>query len=224
MLIGHRGYSAKFPENSMLAFRNVSTKMIEFDVRKTKDNIPIVIHDSTLERTTTGSGSVKEYSFEDLQKMSIKGSARESEYEKIPSLEQVFREFGSEYAYDIEIKSHDTAHLIVDAIKKSGIPYDNFLVTSFKWEEIEALRKLDSNIFTGLISVIRPARAIRRCKNIGCKVVVLNHRVISREIVKFAADRNIHVYAYTINTTEEMKRLFGYGVQAIITDNPNIMW
>ena len=217
MLIGHRGYSAKFPENTMLSFRNVHTRVIEFDVRKTKDDIPIVIHDSTLERTTTGTGSVKDYSFDELQKFSILKCA-----EKIPSLDQVLRTFGDDYSYDIEIKSHDMAHLVADAIHNSGISYEHFLVTSFKWEEIEALRRVDDKIFTGLISVIRPARAIRNAFKMGCKVVVLNHRIISREIVKYATDHNIDVYAYTVNDIDEMKKLFGYGVKAIVTDDPDI--
>ena len=219
MLIGHRGCSAKFPENTLLAFRHVKQNIIEIDVRKTKDDIPVVIHDSTLERTTTGSGSVKDHTWDELKQMSIQGCA-----EKIPSLDQVLNEFGSDYAYNIEIKTNNIANLIVDAIHESGIPYDNFLVTSFKWEEIKALRRIDDKIFTGLISVIRPGRAIRKAFELGCQVVVLNHRIINREIVKYAADRNIEVCAYTVNDPIEMKKLFGYGVHAIITDTPDITW
>ena len=73
MLISHRGFSAKFPENTLLAFRK-SNKFIEFDVRKTKDNIPIVIHDNTLDRTTNASGKVEDHTWDQIQKLTIRES------------------------------------------------------------------------------------------------------------------------------------------------------
>ncbi|APC25524.1 phosphodiesterase [Only Syngen Nebraska virus 5] len=206
-----------FPENTMVAFRHVIPKGIEFDVRKTKDNVPIVIHDNTLDRTTTFSGNVKDFTLKELSNLSIRKSS-----EKIPTLSQVLDEFKDEYIYDIEIKTCDTADLVVDAIQKSNIPYENFIVTSFKWGEIEKIREIDDKIPTGLISVIRPAKTIRKALEFGCKVVVLNYRLVSREIVEYAAARGIAVFAYTVNDLTDIKNLLSYGVKAIITDNPNI--
>ena len=217
MLISHRGFSAKFPENTLLAFRK-SNKFIEFDVRKTKDNIPIVIHDNTLDRTTNASGRVEDHTWDQIQKLTIREST-----EKIPSLDQVLAEFGTDFTYDIEIKSQKTSQLVVDAILKSGIPYDKILVTSFNWEEIKTIRKLDDNILTGLISLLRPKRAIRNCKELGCSHVVLHHHTISQQVVDYATDLGIKVYAYTANNIDDIRRLLGYGVAAIITDNPNIV-
>lgn len=218
MFIAHRGYSAMYPENTLQAFHAAKStprcSVIEFDVRKTKDNIPIVIHDSTLERTTTGHGSVKNFTYEELQKVSIKNSNQ-----KISSLRDVFSQIGSDMGYDIEIKTEDTASYVVDEIWRSGIPYKNILVTSFKWEEIEAVRKLDPSIHTGLISVIRPERAIRKCVLLGCPVVVLNHRVITKDLMKYAEENTIDVYAYTVNEKDLVNKLIHYGVKGIITDD-----
>jgi glycerophosphoryl diester phosphodiesterase len=216
MLISHRGFSAKFPENTLLAFRK-SNKFIEFDVRKTKDNIPIVIHDNTLDRTTNASGKVEDHTWDQIQKLTIRETT-----EKIPSLDQVLAEFGTDFTYDIEIKSRNTSQLVVDAILESGIPYDKILVTSFDWEEIKTIRKLDDNILTGLISLLQPKRAIRNCKELGCSHVVLHHHTISQQVVDYAIDLGIKVYAYTVNNIDDIHRLLGYGVAAIITDNPNI--
>ncbi len=216
MLISHRGYSAKFPENTMLAFRK-SNKFIEFDVRKTRDNVPIVFHDSTLDRTTGTSGKVTDHTWDQIQKITIRGCS-----EKIPSLNQVLSEFGNDFDYDIEIKTKKTAHLVVDAIHKSCIPYDKILVTSFVWEEIKSIRKLDGKIPTGLITLLRPERAIRKSKELGCSHVVLHHHTISQKTVDLATNLGIKVFAYTVNDIDEIRRLFGYGVSAIITDNPNI--
>ncbi|AGE56295.1 glycerophosphoryl diester phosphodiesterase [Paramecium bursaria Chlorella virus NE-JV-1] len=216
MLIGHRGHSMHFPENTMLAFKNVNSKSIEFDVRKTRDNIPVVLHDCTLERTTTGNGSIKDMDWNDLQKVSIRNTS-----ENIPSLERVFQELGSEYFYDVEIKTRDTASLVVDAIRASGIPKNNFLITSFKWDEIATVRELDEEIFTGLISVVRPALAIRKAFSIGCKVVVLNHRVVTKNLIRYASECDMKVFAYTVNDPIEIRKLFLFGVAAVITDDPN---
>ena len=213
MLIAHRGYSALYPENTMTSFRKARSKVIEFDVRKTLDNIPVVIHDHTLDRTTTGSGDVKKHTWEHIKDLHIKDCD-----DRVPSLDQVLQTFGDEYSYDIEIKSKDTAGVVVDSIQKSSLPYGNFLVTSFKWDEIKAIRKLNEHINTGLISLVRPERAIRECVRIGCEVVVLNHLVITRDVVRYAKERDIEVYAYTVNSADEARKLIQSGVSGIISD------
>ena len=106
----------------------------------------------------------------------------------------------------------------MDSIQKSSLPYGNFLVTSFKWDEIKAIRKLNEHINTGLISLVRPERAIRECVRIGCEVVVLNHLVITRDVVRYAKEHDIEVYAYTVNSADEARKLIQYGVSGIISD------
>ena len=218
MLIAHRGYSAKFPENTLTSFRKARSKVIEFDVRKTLDNIPVVIHDSTLDRTTTGTGDVKKHTWEHIQNLHIKGCE-----DRVPSLDQVLQTFGDEYSYDIEIKSSDTAEVVADSIRKSSLPYGNILVTSFKWDEIKSIRKIDDRINTGLISIIRPERAIRECVKNGCEVVVLNHIVITKGVVKYAKKNGVEVYAFTVNSADEARKLIDYGVSGIISDECDLL-
>ena len=218
MLIAHRGYSAMYPENTITAFRKARGKVVEFDVRKTLDNVPVVIHDRTLDRTTTGTGDVKKHTWEHIKDLHIKGCD-----ERVPSLDQVLQTFGDEYSYNIEIKSSDTADVVVDSIKKSALPYGNTLVTSFKWDEIKAVRKLDDRINTGLISIVRPERAIRECVRIGCEVAVLNHLIITRDVVNYAEKNGIEVYSFTINSVDEARKLIDYGVAGIISDDCDML-
>jgi len=218
MLIAHRGYSAMYPENTITAFRKARGKVVEFDVRRTLDNVPVVIHDRTLDRTTTGTGDVKKHTWEHIKDLHIKGCD-----ERVPSLDQVLQTFGDEYSYNIEIKSSDTADVVVDSIKKSALPYGNTLVTSFKWDEIKAVRKLDDRINTGLISIVRPERAIRECVRIGCEVAVLNHLIITRDVVNYAEKNGIEVYAYTVNSVDEARKLIDYGVTGIISDEGDML-
>jgi glycerophosphoryl diester phosphodiesterase len=218
MLIAHRGYSAVYPENTITAFRKARSKVVEFDVRKTLDNVPVVIHDRTLDRTTTGTGEVKKHTWEHIKDLHIKGCD-----ERVPSLDQVLQTFGDEYSYNIEIKSSDTADVVVDSIKKSALPYGNTLVTSFKWDEIKAVRKLDDRIKTGLVSIVRPELAIRECVRIGCEVAVLNHLIITRDVVNYAEKNGIEVYAYTVNSVDEARKLIDYGVTGIISDECDML-
>jgi glycerophosphoryl diester phosphodiesterase len=219
MLIAHRGYSAMYPENTITAFRKARGKVVEFDVRKTLDNIPVVIHDRTFDRTTTGTGDVKKHTWEYIKNLHIKGCD-----ERVPSLDQVLQTLGDEYSYNIEIKSKDTAGVVVDSIKKSALPYGNTLVTSFKWDEIKAIRKLDDRINTGLISIVRPERAIRECVKIGCEVAVLNHLIITRDVVKYAEKNGIEIYAFTVNSSDEALKLIQFGVSGIITDDCDLLY
>ena len=218
MLIAHRGYSAMYPENTMTSFRKARSKVIEFDVRKTLDNIPVVIHDHTLDRTTTGTGDVKKHTWEHIKDLHIKGCD-----ERVPSLDQVLQTFGDEYSYDIEIKSKDTAGVVMDSIRKSSLPYGNFLVTSFKWDEIKAIRKLDDRVNTGLISLVRPERAIRECVKLGCEVAVLNYLTITHDVVRYAKERGVEIYSFTVNSADEALKLIQFGVSGIITDDCDLL-
>jgi glycerophosphoryl diester phosphodiesterase len=207
-----------YPENTITAFRKARSKVVEFDVRKTLDNVPVVIHDRTLDRTTTGTGDVKKHTWEHIKDLHIKGCD-----ERVPSLDQVLQTFGDEYSYNIEIKSSDTADVVVDSIKKSALSYGNTLVTSFKWDEIKAVRKLDDRINTGLISLVRPERAIRECVRIGCEVAVLNHLAITRDVVRYAEERGIEIYSFTVNSADEARKLVEYGVSGIISDDCDLL-
>ena len=89
--IAHRGMPLIRPENSMISFNDDicnGCHCIELDVRKTKDNVPVVIHDSDLSRTTTGRGKVKDKTLEELNAFELLGCGGE-----IPTLEQVVLEF-----------------------------------------------------------------------------------------------------------------------------------
>ena len=92
-VVAHRGYSARYPENTASAFDaaiSAGADMIELDVCITKDRVPVVIHDQTLERTTDGAGMVSEFNLSELKKLDA-GSWFSPEFkgESIPTLEEI---------------------------------------------------------------------------------------------------------------------------------------
>lgn len=106
----HRGYSAVYPENTLLAFERaleVGVEQIELDVALTRDQHVVVIHDDTLERTTNGQGRVGEHTLEELTQLDA-GSWKDSAYQdqRIPTLEEVLGRISSQAWLNIEIKVH----------------------------------------------------------------------------------------------------------------------
>ena len=87
IVFGHRGYPAKFAENSMEGFRNAvenGAEGIEFDVHLTKDSVPVVMHDEKVDRTTDGSGYIKDYTLQELRKLHLANG------ERVPELKELF--------------------------------------------------------------------------------------------------------------------------------------
>lgn len=87
IVFGHRGYPAKFAENSMEGFRNAvenGAEGIEFDVHLTKDSVPVVMHDEQVDRTTDGSGYIKDYTLQELRKLHLANG------ERVPELKELF--------------------------------------------------------------------------------------------------------------------------------------
>lgn len=91
IVIAHRGDWRNAPENSLQAIQNcieMGVDMVEIDVRLTKDSIPVLMHDKTIDRTTTGKGSIKDWTLEELKTLSLKNGANHATHHKIPTLEE----------------------------------------------------------------------------------------------------------------------------------------
>ncbi|MDF2686158.1 MAG: glycerophosphoryl diester phosphodiesterase [Clostridia bacterium] len=128
MVAAHRGYRSEYPENTMLAFEKamkLDVDMIEYDLHITKDGKLVIIHDSSLERTTTGKGKVSDYNYEELRKFDA-GAKLYPVFvgQKIP-LHEEFLELAapSKLLFNVEIKDYypvvDNKHPTVDlAIKQ----------------------------------------------------------------------------------------------------------
>ncbi len=109
-LVAHRGYSSHAPENTHAAFLmaiNRGYKHIEFDVQLTKDGIPVIMHDSTLDRTTSGTGAVKDYTYAELKLLDA-GSWFDAAYsnQTIPSLQEVLTLLKGKAHLHIELKDN----------------------------------------------------------------------------------------------------------------------
>ena len=108
-IIAHRGYRQKYPENTLAAFQAAmaaGAQMIELDVMLSRDRRPVVVHDDTLERTTNGTGAVKDFTLEELKKLDA-GSWFEPRFadQRLPELSEVLALAGGRTRVNIEIKA-----------------------------------------------------------------------------------------------------------------------
>ena len=140
-VVAHRGYSGRYPENTASAFEaaiGAGADMIELDVCMTKDRVPIVIHDKTLERTTDGHGLVSELKLSKLKKLDA-GSwfSPEFEGESIPTLEEILMQIRGKIPVNIEIKpesfeSNDPADAIEKQICRMVEKWNSLYWSNFK--------------------------------------------------------------------------------------------
>lgn len=110
-LVAHRGYSGIAPENTLAAFAEAldrGYRHIEFDVQLTKDGVPVIIHDVTLDRTTNGSGAIKDYTIDEIKKLDA-GSWFDARFkdQSVPSLLEVLIMLRNQAHIHIELKSNE---------------------------------------------------------------------------------------------------------------------
>jgi len=146
LVLGHRGYSAKYPENTILAFKKAieaGADGIELDVWLTKDGEVVVIHDETVDRTSNGSGRVKEMTLEELKELDFGNG------ERIPTLEEVFEAVPEDSVVNVEIKDVDAVEKTAEIIGRNNP--ERVIVSSFLIDALREYRKLDSETKLGIL-------------------------------------------------------------------------
>ena len=147
--IGHRGAKAYEPENTIRSFRYAITlgvDAVELDVRRTKDNELVVIHNADVNKTTDGSGAVSELTLEEIKKLVTEKG------EEIPTLEEVLDFVDKRVKILVELKETGTEEKVLDLIQKKGMIND-VIIVSFHEDTLKKVRELNSEVETGLIYV-----------------------------------------------------------------------
>ncbi|MGM2787513.1 glycerophosphodiester phosphodiesterase [Bacillus cereus group sp. Bce018] len=228
-VIAHRGFLGSFPENTLTAFTSAIARgadALEMDVQFTKDGIPVVIHDETVDRTTNGTGRVDSLTLAEIQALDA-GSKFHSLFSgtRIPTLENVLYETGkkAEKLY-IEIKSAktiDDIQKVVDMIFQFGIE-NRCIIASFNMEDIVNVRKLYPTIKVAFVKGGLPSESeFEKMKELGNVmfqpdyVHVLNNKAYVEKL--YAAGIDISVW--TVNNMDHVDRLAKNGVFKIITNN-----
>jgi glycerophosphoryl diester phosphodiesterase len=216
--IGHRGARAYEPENTLLSFKKaveIGVDAVELDVRKTKDNQLVVIHDADVKRTTDGKGSVSELTLEE-----IKGFSAEKG-EKIPTLKEALDFLDKKVKIVIELKEAGFEEKVLAAVHAKGLQ-KNVVFVSFIEEALRKVRELDKEVETGLIYV-KHKNPVKAALELKASYLLPLYRFTHTANVKKAHENGLKVIVWTINTPEEVAEYASKGVDGIASDKPDIL-
>ena len=220
LILGHRGAMDFAPENTLAAFHlalEQGAGGFEFDIQLSKDGVPVVIHDSTLDRTTNGSGRVEQYTVAELQAFDA------GDGEKIPTLEELFVEFGERVLYNIEIKHFTLQPGQVEAAVAALVEkYDlaqSCLVSSFRYLIMHRYRRVrHPDTAQAMIRVAGP-QGLSRYLFKG-EADHPHYSMVNASYMSWAEELGIQVNVWTVNEQAEAERLLKLGVDALITNRP----
>jgi len=234
LVIGHRGASAYAPENTLAAFRlalEQGADGIELDAKLTADGHIVVIHDQTVDRTTGGSGKVREKTLAELRALDAGGWYHPFfAGERIPTLEEVLEEVGSRCLVDIEITNYATPFdllplRIAEMVRRFGMQ-DRVVLTSFFPSNLYRARRVLPDVATGQLAWSGALGALARGwvgLRFAPRLLLPYHTDITPESVRREHARGRRVITWTVNETEHAGRLLAWGVDGIITDDPIAM-
>lgn len=227
-IMAHRGWSGKSPENTLvaieLAVNEPSISAIELDVQLSKDGIPVVIHDFTVNRTTNGNGFVKDLTLKKLKSLDA-GSWFSSNFEgeKIPTLEEVLQTVNGKKNLNIELKVAGDLYAgleekVIETIKVFQVEKD-VMITSFDHRRIQKINKLTTSIKTGLIILGLPTLIEEQLNYTKATVLSMNFPYLTTKFVKNQIQNGRTVIAWTPNTKMEIEFVKAVHSEIILCTN-----
>jgi glycerophosphoryl diester phosphodiesterase len=231
-IIAHRGWSGRYPENTLAAVNaalELGVEMVEIDVTVTADHEVVVIHDETLDRTTTGRGPVSGASFEQLRALDA-GSWFAAAFvgERIPSLAEVLELCRGRSLLNVEIKpeavSLDAPSLVADLVTTAGM-VDSVVISSFDPEGLRQLASTRPELATASLLNPQTHRGMGPVDIVGqvaSRALHVSDSQLTSEIVDPCRANRIPIAVYTINSLQRLREIRS-DVAAIFTDHPDRM-
>jgi glycerophosphoryl diester phosphodiesterase len=226
--IAHRGASGTAPENTRAAFAaalDLGVDAIELDCQLSADGVLVVIHDETLERTTSGIGPVCAKTWSELAMLDA-GTWRGTAFggERIPRLETVLEQLAARVVLNVEIKSLRDVGTIEGPLVRAVIDHDALdwvLFSSFHEQALRNVRGVSGDAAIGVLWDRRPAAgALALAAELDARCIVPSRRIVTPELVTAAHARDVGVWVWTVNDAAEMRRLVAAGVDALFSDYP----
>jgi glycerophosphoryl diester phosphodiesterase len=240
LVAAHRGGAALWPENSLLAFRSalaLGVDALEFDLHLTADGEVVVLHDPTLDRTSTGNGSVRDLKLANLADIRLKTREGAVTGERVPTFAQVLdlvaptsAEILPEIKVDANRQRYDGIEEKVLALIRARGLMTRTTIQAFQVETIRRVRELEPKARTMLLVArgdverdrARPAEAVRRARELGATDLGMNHRLLDADVMSAARAAGIRVSAWTVNEEADIRRMIDLGVDVVMSDRPDL--
>lgn len=215
----HRGESNYAPENTMSAFylaQFVNSDGIECDVRKTKDDVLVIIHDRTVDRTSNSTGKISDFTYKELLKMDFGND--KFKCEKIVRLEDFLKYFSQKQMYIfLELKENGYEEDIVRLVNKYNSDYITLI--SFKYNILKKIRELSDKINLGWLIYDLNDNVLKQCIDINLNQVLATSVCLQENEVKTLHQNNFIVTVWGVINKTDVKRLYKIGVDRLIYDS-----
>jgi glycerophosphoryl diester phosphodiesterase len=223
VVIGHRGASARRPENTLSAFLaawHAGVTWVEADTQPTADGVPVLLHDRDLDRTTSGRGPIRAAGWRTVAGLTVRGWPGEW----VPRLAALLAMLTPARALLLELKGYHTSaqiRTVLDEIDRAGAA-DRVLLQSFEVEVLRELRRADPARPFGLLVTELDADPVARCLELGAAYYNPSAGALLRrpDVVPALHAAGIGVACWTSDDPAQWAALAGAGVDGIITNTP----
>jgi len=228
LFIGHRGTRRDFDENTILAFKKAKeygANYIEFDIRKTKDKKLVVLHDSYLDRTTDGTGLLKDFTYEEIR--AVKTVMHKN---SIPLLTEVLDEFNGQINFMIELKEEDLVDDVAEVIKANNL-IGNIVISGKRLHDLLRIKnkvphiRICFNITNGLglslLEFLKTEEEIK--KKFKIDMISLKSNLISQKFIEKCHVNEIMALSWDFlgyeNPITKINSLITKGIDGILFDD-----
>lgn len=227
--IAHRGAGKLAPENTLAAFRIGAAhgyRAFECDVKLSADGVPFLLHDASLQRTTSGTGAAGERSWSELSRLDAGGwHSRAFAGEPLPGLEAIARYcIRNALALNIEIKptpgvAAQTGRAVaLEAARLWAGQAVQPLLSSFQPEALQAARDAVPSLPRALLADTLYEGWFDQAQALGCVAVITNHVLMDAALIDRVHGAGLRAMVYTVNDPAEAQRLLALGIDGMITD------
>ncbi|MCD8914878.1 glycerophosphodiester phosphodiesterase [Staphylococcus simulans] len=232
-VIAHRGFSIDYPENTLLAYKaalSAHVDMLEIDVHLTKDQQLVVIHDDKIDRTSNGSGYVKDYTLDELKSYDF-GSWKDSTFAgarimTFKEVAQLVKPYKTTLLIEIKKPSKypNIEEILLKEIEENRLDADKTIIQSFDDKSIQKIAQLTNKFKLGVL--LSKKKYLFRMPNFNklakfCDYANPNFELVNKKFVERAHIHKLEVMPYTVNDINDIRKLIIDGVDGIITDGPN---
>ena len=233
MNIAHRGFSAVYPENTLLSFNKaleLGVTHLELDLQLTHDGQLVVLHDRTVDRTTNGSGEASDLTLGEIKELDA-GIWRGEEFagNRVPTYKEVIQDLDAPATLVTELKfaGNDGIRKVIEEIDACGAA-DRVVISSFDLDKLPIVRQLAPNLHTTALlktDASTVQEKVRTVLDLGVDTIGPRCSDTTRELVEVAHEAGLQVRAWGLGRDqgEEMTRLIELGVDGMTTDCPDIL-
>ena len=248
LIIGHRGASAVAPENTMAAFREAiaaGADGIEFDIRLTRDSVPVVIHDSTLRRTGGLPSRVADLTWAEVARVNVGSWFAQKKNlpsgpfakETVPSLADLLTLFNSNTAtlfLEMKCDSPSEQRPLAEACLRLIDEYsmkERVIIECFQLAALQIIKEIDPDVKTVALfepafsnpSVLSDQRIINQAAEVGAAALALHYRLARKSLVEKAKLAGLKIAVWTVDDPTWIETARAIGIDALITNDPAAM-